>query len=182
MSVRLFVENLSYQDTEVEVREHFSAISPLVFIHLPTKPESGRPRGMAFVECNDPAQAVEAIRRFHTQPFQGRPLVVSYARARDNSPGGRTPTSAPPSLTSSDRAMGPRVTGPRPPHRGDARRDFDPDAAPRAQRKRTNRRPQSARPPQGPIRERRSGQFFGADEDEADGDVSSEGHRNSSQE
>jgi RNA recognition motif-containing protein len=182
MSVRLFVGNLSYQATEAEVREHFSAIGPLVFIHLPTERESGRPRGIAFVEFNDPAQAEEAIRRFHTQPFQGRPLVVSYAQARDNSPGGRTHTSAPPSLTSSDRATGPRVTEPRSPHRGDARRNFGPDAAPRAQRKRTNRRPQSARPPQGPIRERRSGQFFGVDEDEADGDASSEGYRNSSQE
>jgi RNA recognition motif-containing protein len=182
MPVRLFVGNLSYQTTEAEVREHFSAVGPLLSIHLLTDRESGRPRGIAFVECNDPAQAEEAIRRFHQQPFQGRLLVVNHARGRDPGPGGRKQTSAPPSLTSPDRATAPRVTEPRPPYRGSARRDFDPDAAPRGQRKPANRRPKSTPGPKGPIRERRSGQFFGGDEDEADGDASSEGHLHSSQE
>ena len=182
MSVRLFVGNLSYQATEAEVREHFSAVGPLVFIHLPIERDSGRPRGIAFVEFNEPAQAEEAIRRFHSQPFQGRPLVVNHARARESGPDVRRPPSAPSSWTSSDRATEPRVTEPRPPHRGEAHRDFGPDAAPRRQRKPVHRRPQSTRPPKGPIRERHSGQFFGGDEDDADGDTSSEGHFHSSQE
>ena len=182
MSVRLFVGNLSYQATEAEVREHFSAVGPLVFIHLPTERDSGRPRGIAFVEFNDPAQAEEAIRRFHHQPFQGRPLVVNHARAREPGPGVRRHASAPPSQTSPDRATEPRVAEPRPPHRGEARRDVGPEAAPRGQRKPAHRRPQSTRPPKGPIRERRSGQFFGGDEDDADGDASSEEHLHSSQE
>jgi cold-inducible RNA-binding protein len=182
MSVRLFVGNLSYQATEAEVREHFSAVGPLVFLHLPTERDSGRPRGIAFVEFNDPAQAEEAIRRFHDQPFQGRPLIVNHARAREPGPGVRRHTSAHPSLTSPAGATEPRGTDPRPPHRGDTRRDFGPDAAPRGQRKPANRRPKSTRPPKGPIRERHSGQFFGGDEDEADGDASSEGHLHSSPE
>src|SRR5919106_4206962 len=113
MSVRLFVGNLSYQATEAEVREHFSAVGPLVFIHLPIERDSGRPRGIAFVEFTDPAQAEEAIRRFHQQPFQGRPLVVNHARAREPGPGVRNPASAPPSPTSPDRATASRVTEPR---------------------------------------------------------------------
>jgi len=171
MAVRLFVGNLSYQATEAEVRAHFSAVGPLVFIHLPTDRESGRGRGIAFVEFHDPAQAEEAIRRFHNQPFQGRPLVVNRAREREPGPGVRGPTSAPPSRTSPGRATEPRVTEPRPPRRGEVRRDFGPDAAPRGPRKPAKRRPQSTRPPKGPMRERQSGQFFGGDEDEADGDA-----------
>jgi RNA recognition motif-containing protein len=182
MSVRLFVGNLSYQATEAELREHFSVVGPLVFIHLPTDRDSGRPRGIAFIEFNDPAQSEEAIRRFNTQPFQGRPLVVNQARARAPGPDVRRHASAQSSLTSPDWATEPRVTEPRPPHRGDARRDFGPDAAPRGQRKPANRRPKSIRGPKGPIRERHSGQFFGGDEDDADGDAWSEGHFNSSQE
>ena len=182
MAVRLFVGNLSYQATEAEVREHFSAVGPLVFLHLPTDRDSGRPRGIAFVEFNDPAQAEEAIRRFHMQPFHGRPLLVSHARAREAGPGVRRPTSAQASRTSPDRATEPRVTEPRPPHRREARREFGPDAAPRGPRKPAHRRAKSTRPPKGPIRERQSGQFFGGDEDEADGDRSSEGHFPSSQE
>src|ERR671937_2290566 len=84
MPVRLFVGNLSYHATEAELREHFSAVGPLLNVHLPTERESGRPRGFAFVEFNDPAQAEEAIRRFNNQPFQGRPLAVSHARARES--------------------------------------------------------------------------------------------------
>ena len=181
MSVRLFVGNLSYQVTEAEVREHFSAVGPLVFIHLPTDRDSGRPRGIAFVEFNDPAQAEEAIRRFHNQPFHGRPLVVNHARAREPGPGVRGPASAP-LPPSSDRAAEARGTAPRPPHRGEARREFGPDAAPRGPRKPAQRRPPSTRPRKGPIRERQSGQFFGGDEDEADGDASSQGHLPSSRE
>jgi RNA recognition motif-containing protein len=181
MSVRLFVGNLSYQATEAEVREHFSAVGPLVFIHLPTERDSGRPRGIAFVEFNDPAQAEEAIRRFHTQPFQGRPLVVNHAHAREPGVGVRRPASASPSAAS-DRATAPRVTAPRPPHRGEARRDVGPDAAPRGQRKPAHRRPHSTRPPKGPIRERQSGQFFGGGEEDADDDASSEGQLPSSRE
>src|ERR687895_1185189 len=100
MVVRLFVGNLSYQATEAEVREHFSAVGPLVFIHLPTDRESGKPRGIAFVEFHDPAQAEEAIRRFHNQPFQGRPLVVNHARAREPGSDLQRPPSTPPSRPS----------------------------------------------------------------------------------
>ena len=96
MSVRRFGGNLSYQGTAAEVGAHFSAVGPLVFSHLPTEWDSGRPRGIAFVECHDPAQAEEVIRRvqrFHTQPCHRRPLVVTYARARKPGPAVRGPAS-----------------------------------------------------------------------------------------
>ena len=176
MPVRLFVGNLSYQATEAELREHFSAVGPLSYVHLPTERESGRPRGFAFVEFNDPAQAEEAIRRFNNQPFRGRPLAVSHARARENGPGVGKSASAPPSLAPIDWAPEPGVAETRPPHRDGARRNFGPDAAPRGQRKPGNRRPKSGRSPRGPIREQRGGQFFGGDEDDADGDALSRGN------
>ena len=179
MSVRLFVGNLSYEATEAEVREHFSAVGPLVFLHLPTDRDSGRRRGIAFVEFNDPAQAEEAIRRFHTQPFHGRPLVVNHARTREPGPGVPGHASAAPSPPS-DQATEPHVTSPRPPHQGEARREFGPDATPRRPRKPAQRRPPSTHPRKGPIRERQSGQFFGGGEDEADDDTSSERHRHPS--
>lgn len=171
MPVRLFVGNLSYQATEAELRAHFSAVGPLLSVHLLTERESGRPRGFAFVEFNDPAQAEEAIRRFNHQPFQGRPLAVSHARARENGPGVRKNASAPPSLAPTDWAPEPSVAATRPPHRGGASRHVGPEAAPRGPRKPANRRPKSGRSPRGPIREQRGGQFFGGDEEEADGEA-----------
>jgi RNA recognition motif-containing protein len=182
MSMRLFVGNLTEHTTAAELREYFTAVGPVVFIHLPTDRESGRPRGIAFVEFNDSAHAEEAIRRFNNQPFQGKPLVVNQARAREHDPGVRRQSSAPPSLTAADGAIESSMTDTRSSQRGGARRNFGPDAAPRGQRKPSNRRPQSTRGPKGPIRERLSGQFFGGDEDDADGDAWNEEQLNSSQE
>jgi RNA recognition motif-containing protein len=56
---------------------------------LPVDRETGRPRGFAFVEFIDRAHAEQAIKQFHGQPYNGRPLAVSEARAReDRGPGG----------------------------------------------------------------------------------------------
>jgi RNA recognition motif-containing protein len=164
MPVRLFVGNLAYHVTEAEVREHFSAVGPLVSIHFPMERASGRPRGFAFVEFHEPAQAEEAIRRFHNQPFQGRPLAVTHARAREQGPRLRENASAPPALARTDRP------------RGGTRRQFGPDASPPRQRKPAKRQPHATHSPRRPIPERPGGQFFSVDEDDADGDAGREAH------
>ena len=165
MPVRLFVGNLPYETTEAEIREHFSAVASPSYVYLPTDRESGRPRGFAFVEFDNQAQADEAIRRFNNQPFKGRPLAVNEARARENSPGPRRNTSAAPP---------PRTKGPdrpdiadTPGRGGGSGRQFGPDAPPRRNRKRTNRPLESDRGPKRPIRERVRGQFFGGDVDDS---------------
>src|SRR5262245_65619537 len=53
---------------------------------MPVDRETGRPRGFAFVEFQDRAKAEEVIRKFDAQPFQGRNLAVSEARAREDRP------------------------------------------------------------------------------------------------
>lgn len=183
--MRLFVGNLPEQTSEAELSEHFSTLGPLAFIHLPTDRESGKPRGIAFIEYNDPAQGEEAIRRFHNQLFQGKPLIVNQARARENGPGVRNNSSPRPSSTSTDWAIARRGSEAReapPAGKSDARRNFGPDAAPRRQRKPANRRPKSTDGPKKPMRERLGGQFFGVDEDDADGGTWVEENFNSSQE
>lgn len=167
MPVRLFVGNLPYDTTEAELREHFSAVDSLSYIYLPTDRESGRPRGFAFVEFHDQAQADEAIRRFNNQPFKGRPLAVNEARARENSPGVRPNTSGPPARTK--RAVEPDVAD-TPARRGGPHRNFGPDAPPRRNRKQVNRPQKSERGPKRQIRERHGGQFFGGDVDDTDDD------------
>jgi cold-inducible RNA-binding protein len=104
MPVRLFVGNLPYDATEAELRQHFSTVAPLSHVFIPVDRETGRPRGFAFVEFTERSHAEDAVTRLNNQPFKGRPLSVSEARAReDRGPGG------PPS--------GPRPGGP--PPRGD---------------------------------------------------------------
>src|SRR5713101_3066091 len=87
MAVRLFVGNLAYTTTEADLRSHFGAVAPPSQVVLPVDRETGRPRGFAFVEFIDRANAEQAIQRFNGQLFNGRPLAVSEARGPPR-PGG----------------------------------------------------------------------------------------------
>jgi cold-inducible RNA-binding protein len=156
MSVRLFVGNLAYDVTEAELREFLSPAGSVVSVRLPTDRETGRPRGFAFVEFGDAAQAGEAIRRFNQQPFKGRPLVINEARPREEGAGPRTSAPARPSWSGE-----PGPTGPTQP-----KRNFGPDAPPRGARRAKGRGPKGERAPKGPLKERVRGQFVSADVDD----------------
>jgi RNA recognition motif-containing protein len=91
----LFVGNLSYNTTEADLRTYFGTVAAPSQVVLPVDRETGRPRGFAFVEFLDRAHAETAIQRFNGQVFNGRPLAVSEARAREDrgpaGPGGPRP-------------------------------------------------------------------------------------------
>lgn len=168
MSVRLFVGNLSFDVTEAELRELFSAAGPPSYVRIPTDRETGKPRGFAFVEFGDRAQAEDAIRRFNQQLFKGRPLAVNEARAREE---GAAPRPAafrpPPPRPRPDRPGEPLGGGDETSSPGQPRGTFGPDARPRNRRKREGVGAREERAPKGPLRERNTGQlFFGGDEDD----------------
>jgi cold-inducible RNA-binding protein len=162
---RLFVSNLPYETTAAELKELFSAIGPVSFLSLPIERESGKPRGFAFVEFAEPAQAQEAIRRFHSQLFNGRALAVREALAKESRPAPSfSPQSSPPRL---ERAPAPSPSEP-PSRERRARHQFGPDA-PRQSRKQTSHGSPSDRPRRRPIPERKGGQFFGTAEESDEG-------------
>ena len=162
MAVRLFVGNLPYDVTEADLRAHFAAVGPISYISLPTDRETGRPRGFAFVEFIEPADAEEAIRRLHNQELQGRPLAVNEARARE---GG--------SASGTSRPSAPRPSAPRPSFSAETSagdgRNFGPDAAPQRRRKWSKDVAKFDRGPKRPIRKRDARPIrFGAEEDDID--------------
>lgn len=161
MTVRLFVGNLSYDVTEAELRAHFAAVGPLSALSLPMDRDTGKPRGFAFVEFRERADAEEAIRRLNDQMFKGRPLAVSEARAREE----RTTT-------------GPsRPAAPRPPLAADTGggdgRNFGPDAAPRRRRRPATGTAHIERGPKRPIYKRTAGpvRFSATDDDTEEEEV-----------
>lgn len=174
MAVRLFVGNLSYGTTEADLRTYFGAVAPPSQVVLPVDRETGRPRGFAFIEFADRAHAEEAIQRFNGQVFNGRPLAVSEARAREErGPGGPRPGGPP----------GPRPGGfgsrPAPSYGGP--RQFDPGGAPMPPRSRNfgpDAKPQrgggpkkskkEAERPRGPIPLKATGRSFTLDDDSPD--------------
>jgi len=177
LSVRLFVGNLPYDATEADVREFFSQAGTVSFVHLPVDRETNRPRGFAFVEFAERAQAETAIARFNNQLFKDRPLVVNEARARGEAGPAPTRPSGPRAPSTSARPYSPRPFAPRStpwgpePEEGELKpsramataRSFGPDALPKHKRK-TDK---IEKGPKGPIKERGGGRFFGGlDEDE----------------
>src|SRR5262245_41884424 len=155
---------------------------------MPVDRETGRPRGFAFVEFLDRAKAEEVIKRFDAQPFQGRSLAVSEARAREDRPprppgsGGFAPR--PPGGGFSGPRPGGGFGGPRPPGGGfggprpggpggpsapgarDRSANFGPPAPPK--RLRAKKAAQQEHRPRGPIKERTGGRIYDV-EDLGDG-------------
>lgn len=165
MSVRLFVGNLAYDVTEAELRELVSPAGAPLSVRILTDRETGKPRGFAFVEFGDAAQAEEAVRRFHQQLFKGRPLVVNEARPREEGSGARFNPSTQFRPSGSAPAATERVVRP-----GQPTRSFGPDAPPRGTRKPKGRSRKGERTPKGPLRERLSGQFFAGGVDDSQDD------------
>lgn len=172
MAVRLFVGNLSYATTEADLRTYFGTVAPPSQVVLPVDRETGRPRGFAFVEYAERSHAEEAIQKFNGQPFNGRPLAVSEARAReDRGPGGFRPGGP----------SGPRPGGggfaPRAPSSFGGPRPFAP-AAPRSRNFGPDARPQrggsakakkkDAERPRGPIPLKKTGRSLSLDDDSPD--------------
>jgi cold-inducible RNA-binding protein len=177
LAVRLFVGNLSYATTEADLRAHFGAVAPPSQVVLPVDRETGRPRGFAFVEFTDRAHAEDAIQRFNGQVFNGRPLAVSEARAReDRGPGGPRPGGPPPAR--------PGGFGPRPASGFGGPRSFDAPSSPAASRSRNfgpDAKPQRGGPkkskkdaekPRGPIPLKATGRSFTLDDDSPDVELS----------
>ncbi len=161
---RLFVGNLPYDTTIPELKEFFAPSGQVSQVFLPLDRDTNRPRGFAFVEFLDLAQAQDAVRRFHNQPFKGRPLAVTEARARDSRP---APSFTPrPPQTSGDRPSA--APADERPFRKTMANRFGPDATPQRGRKQTSRGPNSGAGPsrKKPLHERRGGQFFGEIDDE----------------
>lgn len=165
MAVRLFVGNLSYTTTEADLRTYFGGIAPPSQVVLPVDRETGRPRGFAFVEYQDRAHAERAIQQFNGQVFNGRPLAVSEARAREDRgsgppgprPGGFAARPASP-FGGPPRTFDPNAA-PAPPRA----RNFGPDAKPQRGGSAKAKKKESERP-RGPIPLKNTGRSFTLDD------------------
>ncbi len=181
MPVRLYVGNLPYDVTEPELREFFLPVGSLSSVIIPVDRETGKRRGFAFVEFSDPAQAVEATRRFNNQTFKERTIIINEARAResrpDSGPGARSGFPMRSAAGASRPGFGPRSSpgrpdfAPNPMEEGPAgraerrSRNFGADAKPSRKRKPHYGPKGETGGKKGPIRERVGGQFFGSGDD-----------------
>jgi RNA recognition motif-containing protein len=88
MGKRLYVGNLSYQTTELELRDSFGQFGTVADAKVVTDRETGRPRGFAFVEMSTDQEAQEAIAQMNGRELGGRALNVNEAQERSGGGGG----------------------------------------------------------------------------------------------
>ena len=82
MGRRLYVGNLSYQTTELELREIFGTVGTVAEAKVVMERETGRPRGFAFVEFESDEAAEKSITLMNGKDLKGRPLRVNEAENR----------------------------------------------------------------------------------------------------
>jgi RNA recognition motif-containing protein len=84
----IFVGNLSYQTTEDELHQQFSAFGTVERVSIIRDRESGQSRGFGFVEMPNSEEAERAIQNMNGRQISGRALNVNEARPRDTRSGG----------------------------------------------------------------------------------------------
>ena len=86
MATRLFIGNLPYSTTDDSLKQHFSAAGTVVSANVISDKQTGRSRGFGFVEMSSDEEAQAAISQFNGQDMDGRNIIVSEAREREERP------------------------------------------------------------------------------------------------
>jgi RNA recognition motif-containing protein len=86
--MKLYVGNLSYNISENELRDAFSAYGDVASAKIITDRDSGRSKGFGFVEFNDDEAARKAMASMNGADLGGRPLTVNEARPQTDRPRG----------------------------------------------------------------------------------------------
>ncbi len=83
MTKKVYVSNLNYSITQDELRDFFSPCGAITDISIPVDRESGRARGFAFIEFENP-EHIRAALEMTGQSLKGRNVNVSEAKERRN--------------------------------------------------------------------------------------------------
>ncbi len=81
--MKLYVGNLPFSATEVEVRIAFEEYGSVEAVSIITDRDSGRAKGFGFVEMSDDNNARTAIDKLNGTQFGNRSIVVNEARPRE---------------------------------------------------------------------------------------------------
>ena len=77
---KLYVGNLNFDASEDQVRELFGSFGEVQEVKIVMDRFSGRSRGFAFVRMATADDAGKAKEALNGQPFQGKALVIDWAR------------------------------------------------------------------------------------------------------
>ena len=83
---KLYVGNLPYGINDDALKDMFSAYGNILSASIIFDRMSGRRKGFGFVELEDDGEAQKAISEMNEKEFEGRNMVVSVARPREERP------------------------------------------------------------------------------------------------
>ena len=88
MSTKLYVGNLAFETTEIELQDYFAQAGVVKEAALVQDKFTGKSRGFAFITMSSPEEAQKAIGLFHGKDFMNRVLTVNEARPPADRTGG----------------------------------------------------------------------------------------------
>ena len=88
MSTKLYVGNLSFETTELDLQDHFAQAGAVQQAELIQDRFTGKSRGFGFVTMATAEDAQKAIGLFHGKDFMNRSLTVNEARPTADRTGG----------------------------------------------------------------------------------------------
>lgn len=77
----IFVGNLAFNTTEEQLHQAFSELGRIIKVRMVTDQETGKPRGFAFIEFEDPQAALSAIRNMNDYELNGRRLRCNFSNS-----------------------------------------------------------------------------------------------------
>lgn len=86
MATKLFVGSLSWNTTDDTLRDFFATVGTVVSATVIKDRETDRSKGFGFVEMSSDDEAKAAIDKLNNQELDGRAIVVSEARPREDRP------------------------------------------------------------------------------------------------
>ena len=86
--MNIYVGNLSYDVTQDELRQEFSAFGKVESVNIITDKYTKQPKGFAFVEMPTVAEGQAAIAALNGKTLKDRTLTVNAARPRSDDRGG----------------------------------------------------------------------------------------------
>ncbi len=84
--MNIYVGNLPYSATDVDLQEIFSAHGAVGKASVIMDRETGRSKGFGFVEMDDNGEAQNAIKALDGSSLNNRNLKVNEARPRESKP------------------------------------------------------------------------------------------------
>ncbi len=82
--MNIYVGNLSYDVSDEELGEAFSAFGTVTSARVIRDRYTDRSRGFGFVEMENDTEAEAAIAELNGKPIKGRPINANQARPRED--------------------------------------------------------------------------------------------------